>query len=572
MILSSDDNHKKIKLLKGFLTTRYFLALIGICLVAISILLWKTQESRNLSLLESNTASAARSYSSEAETRFQSIYNAMDRMAKREALREQITLTEWGKDALFFLDTFQGIKSISWVDKSFLIKGIFPLSGNTSLLNKKANDLTMIPSEINVWIPITDGTTLKGFLLGIIDINAFFLPVIDDIKSNHMLKVSKDGKTILTSGNWIEPQEGFMVERIITFQNAGVLTLSIAPTPDLFKTETENSQKTLLISLSFSFIALIAIFFAQKYSAISKISEFRFRKTLEGMMEGCQIIAPDWRYLFVNDTATVQFQHSKAEMLGHTLMECFPGMENTELFQHLKRCMDDHIPQDMDHYFTLADGTQAWYQLSIVPAPDGIFMLSMDVTQRKQAEEALRKNQILLNETQRITRVGGWEYDPSTNKVTWTDEVYRIHGVSDNYDPSSPEQDMRFYTPEDQIKVSTAFQRACEIGQPYDLELQFNDAQGHQLWVRTIGQVEYHNGKITRVFGNIMDITERKLAEQQVLSQVNELQRWQDIMLGREDRVQELKREVNELCRRVGETVRYPSQDASQVYSEEDYL
>jgi PAS domain S-box-containing protein len=531
MILSSDDNHKKIKLLKGFLTTRYFLALIGICLVAISILLWKTQESRNLSLLESNTASAARSYSSEAETRFQSIYNAMDRMAKREALREQINLTEWGKDALFFLDTFQGIKSISWVDKSFLIKGIFPLSGNTSLLNKKANDLTMIPSEINVWIPITDGTTLKGFLLGI-----------------------------------------FMVERIITFQNAGVLTLSIAPTPDLFKTETENSQKTLLISLSFSFIALIAIFFAQKYSAISKISEFRFRKTLEGMMEGCQIIAPDWRYLFVNDTATVQFQHSKAEMLGHTLMECFPGMENTELFQHLKRCMDDHIPQDMDHYFTLADGTQAWYQLSIVPAPDGIFMLSMDVTQRKQAEEALRKNQILLNETQRITRVGGWEYDPSTNKVTWTDEVYRIHGVSDNYDPSSPEQDMRFYTPEDQIKVSTAFQRACEIGQPYDLELQFNDAQGHQLWVRTIGQVEYHNGKITRVFGNIMDITERKLAEQQVLSQVNELQRWQDIMLGREDRVQELKREVNELCRRVGETVRYPSQDASQVYSEEDYL
>ena len=55
---------------------------------------------------------------------------------------------------------------------------------------------------------------------------------------------------------------------------------------------------------------------------------------------------------------------------------------------------------------------------------------------------------------------------------------------------------------------------------------------------------------------------ERKHAEDEIKRQLEELQRWQDVMLGREDRVQELKCEVNELCRRLGERARYPSQEA----------
>jgi len=70
------------------------------------------------------------------------------------------------------------------------------------------------------------------------------------------------------------------------------------------------------------------------------------------------------------------------------------------------------------------------------------------------------------------------------------------------------------------------------------------------------------SGEISGVLGTYMDITERKQAEEKIRSQLEELQRWQDVMLGREERVQELKREVNELCLRTGETVRYPSQIA----------
>lgn len=74
-----------------------------------------------------------------------------------------------------------------------------------------------------------------------------------------------------------------------------------------------------------------------------------------------------------------------------------------------------------------------------------------------------------------------------------------------------------------------------------------------------ISAVPWHDNGFATIF---TDITERRRAEEKIRDQLNELQRWQDVMLGREGRIQELKCEVNELCRRSGEDARYPSQES----------
>lgn len=142
-----------------------------------------------------------------------------------------------------------------------------------------------------------------------------------------------------------------------------------------------------------------------------------------------------------------------------------------------------------------------------------------DITERKRAEVALQKMQSLLNETQEITRVGGWEYDVASARVTWTDEVYRIHGLSKDYDPGNPEKDIALYTPEDQKQLDLAFKKAVEEGEPYDLELQLINAAGTNLWVRTIGTAEKRDGRVVRVFGNIIDITEHHQAREAILNE-----------------------------------------------------
>jgi PAS domain S-box-containing protein len=114
-------------------------------------------------------------------------------------------------------------------------------------------------------------------------------------------------------------------------------------------------------------------------------SEERYRSTLENMMEGCQIISPDWRYLYVNQAVARQGLYRREELLGHTMMEMYPGIENTEMFAVLRDCMENHVMRQMENEFIYADGSHGWFNLSVVPVSEGIFILSVDVTERKRA-------------------------------------------------------------------------------------------------------------------------------------------------------------------------------------------
>jgi PAS domain S-box-containing protein len=108
--------------------------------------------------------------------------------------------------------------------------------------------------------------------------------------------------------------------------------------------------------------------------------------------------------------------------------------------------------------------------------------------------------------------VGGWEFDVATGRLQWTDEVYRIYGVERDYDPNDLRRTMGFYAPEHAAIIEEAFRKAVDRGTPYDLELEFIRRDGARIWVRTTARPLVEDGRVTRVTGNIMDITQRKQA------------------------------------------------------------
>jgi len=150
--------------------------------------------------------------------------------------------------------------------------------------------------------------------------------------------------------------------------------------------------------------------------------------------------------------------------------------------------------------------------------------LTWDVAERKRSEQALKDSEILLNETQTISKAGGWEYDCLTKKVKWTREVYRIHALPEDYDPNNITDNIQFYDPLDQKKIEAAFFNAVTEGQPYDLEVRFINANGQNLWVRTQGNAVIENGKIVKITGNLMDITESKVVEETLRILNNQLE------------------------------------------------
>lgn len=144
--------------------------------------------------------------------------------------------------------------------------------------------------------------------------------------------------------------------------------------------------------------------------------------------------------------------------------------------------------------------------------------LSRALAENKRTEEHLRSGRELLNATERMSGVGGWEWNVVSQTMTWTDGTFRIH----DFDPAAApdvsagyiERSLVCYSNDDRERVSDAFRRCVEEGEDYDLECGFISAAGRRLRVRTIGRAIRENGRTVKVIGNLQDVTELRKAEE----------------------------------------------------------
>lgn len=120
-------------------------------------------------------------------------------------------------------------------------------------------------------------------------------------------------------------------------------------------------------------------------------TEARYRQTLDQMLEGCQIIGRDFRYLYLNAEACKQARKPVEELLGRTMMECFPGIENTAVFASVQRCLEQPNAEQMENVFSYPDGYVAEFQLFLQSVPEGVFILSLDINERKKVERRMHE-------------------------------------------------------------------------------------------------------------------------------------------------------------------------------------
>lgn len=112
---------------------------------------------------------------------------------------------------------------------------------------------------------------------------------------------------------------------------------------------------------------------------------------LNSLLEGCQIIGFDWRYVYINEVAAHQGQSTVKQLTGRTMMEMYPGIEKTEMFGLLRRCMEKRTPQIMENEFTFPGGSKGWFELRMEPVPKGVAILSLDITARHRALEQTQR-------------------------------------------------------------------------------------------------------------------------------------------------------------------------------------
>ncbi len=158
--------------------------------------------------------------------------------------------------------------------------------------------------------------------------------------------------------------------------------------------------------------------------------------------------------------------------------------------------------------------TGRWLEVQTqLVATGGMVRTFADVTDYVHSEHSLKRADLLLEATQSMARIGGWEVDLRTNKVSWTNEVFRILEVSpQDYEPTT-DTTMRFFTPESADKITRAIEAAETRGVPHDMELEMITAKGRHLWVHSISMVTREKNQIVKRTSVIQDITERKQTE-----------------------------------------------------------
>jgi signal transduction histidine kinase/ActR/RegA family two-component response regulator len=127
--------------------------------------------------------------------------------------------------------------------------------------------------------------------------------------------------------------------------------------------------------------------------------------------------------------------------------------------------------------------------------------------------EDLARQKMLLESMSQLARIGAWELNPEKNTLYWSLMTKEIHEVSDNFQPEVTTA-IKFYK-EGQSRdlISKAVTLGIEQGTPWNEELQIITAKGNEIWVTSLGQAEFKQGKCVRLFGSFQDIDSKVKAD-----------------------------------------------------------
>ncbi len=168
----------------------------------------------------------------------------------------------------------------------------------------------------------------------------------------------------------------------------------------------------------------------------------------------------------------------------------------------------------------------SYYPVDLLNGNRGVGSIIIDVTERIKAEESLKESEAKLLESQKLARLGNWEmevgdrFELDTARANWSAELFQIYGLGDLQLVPTFSEVLQLHPPEDRKAIRSAFNKLlCECVS-YNLDLRCNCPDGSIRYLNSIGRAACDEaGKVVKLYGAVMDITERKQIEGELIRQ-----------------------------------------------------
>ena len=343
-------------------------------------------------------------------------------------------------------------------------------------------------------------------LNGLVDVA---VPIV--IKGEHIAN--------LFSGQFFfdEPDHDFFKKQAKMFGfNEQNYLKALESVPIVSKEKVKNAMDFLLnMTQLISEITLQKLEQSQLNEALRK-SEERSRSALDNMLEGCQIIGFDWKFIYLNRTAEIHNRRPNDEMIGNRYMDMWPGIEKTGVYKIIKQTLEKRVSNHFENEFLFPDGSLGWFDLSIQPVPEGVFILSIDVTERKRKEGQLFESEFKFSKLYENVPFGMVMADKEFRFKKANPAFCTVLGYSDSElrkltfkDLSHPD-DLK----KDLLNIQKLLKKEISV---YKTEKRYIRKDGHVIWGSLTVTATYDSdGQFLYFLGIIEDITRRKHAEEEV--------------------------------------------------------
>ena len=228
----------------------------------------------------------------------------------------------------------------------------------------------------------------------------------------------------------------------------------------------------------------------------------------------------DTRCIYVNASWTAFTGRSLKAMLRDGWRDSIHPDDLPQYLELLTAKFARQEPFTAEYRVKRRDGAYRWVletatsRFALDGALTGYVGSSVDITERKQVEESLRRKESELTEAQRLAAIGSWQWNAATGDIIWSDELFRIAGLEPGSPAALSGNHPHLYPPEHWERIARCADEAMRSGTPYVLDVEMISG-GSRRWVTARGEAQRAaDGRITGLRGTVQDITERKQREQ----------------------------------------------------------